>query len=236
MTRKPTYEELERKIKELEKESAKRKNSEATLQESGALFRRLFENHAAVKLIIDPLIGDIIDANAAAAEFYGWSREQLRQMKIQDINTLPSEEVKQEMEKARSHERIHFEFRHRLADGSIRDVDVYSSKIQTKGKDLLHSIIHDITERKQAEASLKELISKLLKAIEEIKTLRGILPICANCKKIRDDRGYWEQVEAYVSKHTEVQFSHSICPDCMKKIYPELCEDEKTYPEKERCP
>jgi hypothetical protein len=64
--------------------------------------------------------------------------------------------------------------------------------------------------------------------MEEIKTLRGFVPICANCKKIRDDKGYWEQVETYVSKHTEAQFSHSICPECMRKLYPEFCEDEKT--------
>ncbi|MBW1781922.1 MAG: hypothetical protein JRL30_14420 [Deltaproteobacteria bacterium] len=86
----------------------------------------------------------------------------------------------------------------------------------------------EITERKRAEEALKELLSSLQKAMEEIKTLRGFVPICANCKKIRDDKGYWEQVETYVSKHTEAQFSHSICPECMRKLYPEFCEDEKT--------
>jgi PAS domain S-box-containing protein len=86
-----------------------------------------------------------------------------------------------------------------------------------------YGIAKDITERKKKEDDMKELISQLQKAIEEIKTLKGIVPICANCKKIRDDKGYWEQVESYVSKHTEAQFSHSICPDCMKKHYPEYC-------------
>ena len=80
----------------------------------------------------------------------------LQQMRIQDINTLPPEAIAQEMEKARINHRIHFEFQHRRADGSIRDVEVFSSQIEAQGKDLLHSVIHDITVRKQAEKALRE--------------------------------------------------------------------------------
>jgi sigma-B regulation protein RsbU (phosphoserine phosphatase) len=65
-------------------------------------------------------------------------------------------------------------------------------------------------------------IEELRQAFDQIKTLRGILPICANCKKIRDDQGYWNQVEVYVRDHTEAEFSHSICPECRKELYPEL--------------
>jgi PAS domain S-box-containing protein len=83
-----------------------------------------------------------------------------------------------------------------------------------------YGIARDITERKKKDNDLKELLSRLQNAIEEIKTLRGIVPICANCKKIRDDKGYWNQVEKYVSDHTEATFSHSICPECAKKLYP----------------
>jgi PAS domain S-box-containing protein len=74
----------------------------------------------------------------------------------------------------------------------------------------------DITERKQAEEALNEERRRLQQALDEVKTLRGILPICANCKKIRDDKGYWNQVEVYVRDHTEAKFSHGICPDCAK--------------------
>jgi PAS domain S-box-containing protein len=80
----------------------------------------------------------------------------------------------------------------------------------------------DITDRKQAEKEKENLILDLQKALFEVKTLRGILPICANCKKIRDDKGYWNQVESYVRDHTEATFSHSICPECAKKLYPDL--------------
>lgn len=83
-------------------------------------------------------------------------------------------------------------------------------------------VIQDITERKRGETEREALIEQLRKAIERIKTLDGIVPICSNCKKIRDDKGYWEQVEAYVSRHTDAQFSHGICPDCAARLYPGL--------------
>ncbi len=89
----------------------------------------------------------------------------------------------------------------------------------------LLGITRDITERRQAENALQEERLKLQKTLEEVRTLRGIVPICANCKKIRDDKGYWSQVEQYVSKHTEAQFSHSICPSCAKELYPKYYDD-----------
>jgi PAS domain S-box-containing protein len=156
MPNKPTYKALEQRLRELEKSNYELKRAEEVLQESETLFRNLFEHHDAVQLIIDPDSGDIIDANGAAEAFYGWRQEQLQQMRIQDINILSSEEIKQEMEKARTKQRIHFEFHHRRADGSIRDVEVFSSKIEAKGKGFLHSVIHDITARKQAEQALRE--------------------------------------------------------------------------------
>jgi phosphoserine phosphatase RsbU/P len=73
----------------------------------------------------------------------------------------------------------------------------------------------------EMQAALADKIEELRQAFEQIKTLRGIVPICAGCKQIRDDRGYWNQVEIYVRDHTEAQFSHGICPDCMKKLYPD---------------
>ncbi|MBW2127201.1 MAG: hypothetical protein JRH08_16390 [Deltaproteobacteria bacterium] len=79
--------------------------------------------------------------------------------------------------------------------------------------------ITDITERKKAEEERNKLILELQETLSEIKILKGIIPICASCKRIRDDKGYWNQVEAYIRDHSEADFSHSICPDCMKKLY-----------------
>ena len=74
----------------------------------------------------------------------------------------------------------------------------------------------------QAREQLLKEREKVQKAIEEIKQLSGLLPICSSCKKIRDDKGYWNQIESYISAHSEAQFSHSICPDCARTIYPEF--------------
>ncbi len=84
----------------------------------------------------------------------------------------------------------------------------------------------DITAKRLAAAERERLIAELQEALSKVKTLSGLIPICASCKKIRDDRGYWNQVEAYIGKHSDAKFSHGICPDCAKKLYPELFEEE----------
>lgn len=83
----------------------------------------------------------------------------------------------------------------------------------------------NITKRKLAEIELKNERDNLLKALKEIKTLSGLLPICSSCKKIRDDKGYWNQIEAYISEHSKAEFSHGICPDCSQKLYSEFTAD-----------
>ena len=85
----------------------------------------------------------------------------------------------------------------------------------------------DITERKKIETKRDNLIKKLNKAASEIKTLKGILPLCSYCKKIRDDKGYWEQVDTYIHANTDADISHGICPDCLKKHFPEHYEAMK---------
>ena len=80
----------------------------------------------------------------------------------------------------------------------------------------------DITYRKKIEEERDKLFKSLQKSLSEIKKLSGMLPICASCKKIRDDEGYWRQIESYIKDHSEAEFSHSLCPDCAKKLYPDL--------------
>jgi phosphoserine phosphatase RsbU/P len=88
----------------------------------------------------------------------------------------------------------------------------------------------------ETQAALAATVEELRQALAQITTLRGILPICASCKKIRDDQGYWSQVETYISRHSEAQFSHSICPACMKTLYPELVRDNPPRGESATCP
>ncbi len=144
----------------------KRKQAEQALKESEEKFRKAFETHSAVKLIIDPTNGSIFDANIAASEFYGWSQHRLKQMKIQEINTLSPDEVKNEMISAKEHKKNHFDFSHKIKNGSIKDVEVYSTSFKLQGKDLLHSIIHDVTDRKKAEQALQEKTSFLSTIME----------------------------------------------------------------------
>jgi len=78
----------------------------------------------------------------------------------------------------------------------------------------------------QEIAERKKLISELQESITKIRVLRGLLPICTSCKKIRNDKGYWQQLEIYIRDHSEADFSHSICPNCFKKLYPEYYKDK----------
>ena len=80
----------------------------------------------------------------------------------------------------------------------------------------------EIEERKLAQIEKEKMIVELKDALLKVKTLSGLLPICASCKKIRDDNGYWNQIESYIKAHSEAEFSHSICPNCAKKLYPDL--------------
>ena len=124
---------------------------EEDLRRSEEKYRGLFVWNKAPTLIIDGGTGRIVDSNPAAASFYGYPRDRLLDMNIFDINTLSRAEIAVEMEAAEEERRSHFHFRHRLADGEIRDVEVYSSPVEWEGERRLYSIVIDVTERRLAE-------------------------------------------------------------------------------------
>ncbi len=138
-----------------------RKTMQKTLERNERMFRSLFNNNHAVMIVIDPDSLDIMNANEAASRFYGYSKEQLCQMKISDINTMPATDLRHETEKAVAARQVQFFFQHRLANGSICDVEVFSGLVEQEGKSLLYSIIHDISERKKAERLLRENAEEL---------------------------------------------------------------------------
>jgi PAS domain S-box-containing protein len=122
------------------------------------------------------------------------------------------------------------EILNRRKDGNDFSVELWTSVVKdNRGKVVATvGVAREITERKRMEAEREQLVSELQEALANIKTLGGLIPICASCKKIRDDQGFWNQLEKYIIDHSEARFSHGICPDCAKKLYPELYENEES--------
>jgi PAS domain S-box-containing protein len=107
---------------------------------------------------------------------------------------------------------------------SSTKVPVVDEKGQVTG---ICGISRDITRRKRAQQEREKLVGDLQNALERIRTLRGLIPICAVCKRVRDDKGYWRQVEAYVSEHSDATFSHGLCEECSRKMYPKYADGRK---------
>ncbi len=229
MDTKPTYEELEQRIEELESSEAEYKQNEKVLRESEKKYRTLVENIDVGVTIIDPDLNIIFANNTvgkwfdkSSEEFIGKKCYQEFEKKSQPCSNCPGLKVLE------TGQPCEIESEGVREDGSrftVRDkaFPIYGEHGKIIG---FNEIVEDITERKKAEEERENLLTKLQNAISEIKTLRGILPICSFCKKIRDDKGYWNQVEVYVREHTEVDFTHSLCPECVKVHYSEFVDTE----------
>jgi len=118
----------------------------------------------------------------------------------------------------------------KLADGTLNWTSTTKVPIQDADGKIngLVGITRTINDIKRAEEAREKVIKELQATIEKVNMLRGLIPICANCKKIRDDQGYWSNVESYIANHAEVEFTHGICPECMEKLYPDYVKKKKT--------
>lgn len=114
-----------------------------------------------------------------------------------------------------------YDFQIRNKNGDFVDVEASVSVFTYEDKKYIITFARDIMERKRNEKEREKLIAELKAALGEVKTLSGLLPICASCKKIRDDKGYWNQLEYYIEAHTKAMLTHGICPECVQKLYPE---------------
>jgi len=123
--------------------------AQSIISENESRYRALFDENYSVMLMIDPEDGQIVDANTAACQFYGWSYDQLTKKKVPEINLLTEDEVLREMKRAVRENRNYFVFDHQLANGEIRHVEVYSGPIEIRGRKVLYSIVHDITKRRE---------------------------------------------------------------------------------------
>ncbi|MFH2044176.1 MAG: GAF domain-containing protein [Pseudomonadota bacterium] len=111
-----------------------------------------------------------------------------------------------------------------LKDGSERDIEWYDRTLKDKNGKIIGLLVtgQDVTERKRAEKEKEKLITDLKDNLQKVKLLSGMLPICSHCKKIRDDKGYWNQIEAYIRDHSGAEFTHGICPECERKYYQDI--------------
>jgi PAS domain S-box-containing protein len=197
----------------------------AALEESEANFRTVADFAYAWEYWLGP-DGEMKYVSPSVKELTGYGAE--RFMTDRDfLKTIVAEDDREIL-----HHHIEIEkhlascavdFRIRTAAGEIRWLHHICRSVYDRHGLFLgrRASNYDITEEKVVKHNNDELIGQLREALDKVKTLRGFIPICASCKKIRDDRGYWNQVEAYISKHSEAVFSHGICPDCAHRLYPE---------------
>jgi PAS domain S-box-containing protein len=224
MEKNPTYQELEEKVRELEKEAAERRRAEKALRENEIRLKVVLDTIQAGIVVIDPENHTIVGVNAAAGKMFGAPREEIlgsvchQYICPAEEGQCPITDLAQDLDNA--------ERELLTADG--RKVPILKTVVSVTlaGREHLLESFLDITERKRAEEERERLIGQLKEALAEVKTLSGLLPLCSSCKRIRDDKGYWQQIEAYIRDHSEAEFSHSVCPDCAKKLYPEVFDKE----------
>jgi len=171
------------------------------------------------------LDGTILSWNAGAERMYGYTAEEVKGRSLSMlVPPYRPEESRQMLARfAEGYAIEHFETVRLRKDGTAIDFSLTLSPIRDpRGKVIgVSAIERDITALKHEEQERLKLIDELTLALANIRTLRGLLPICASCKKIRDDGGYWQKVESYISQHSEAEFTHGICPDCLSRLYPE---------------
>ena len=156
-----------RLVMNLENDIEERLQTQEALRESEKLYHQMFHDHSAMMLLIDPETGNIIEANPAAADFYGYPVEDFQKMNIQQINVLDPSENAKRCKEIKNKEQTYFIFQHRLASGKIREVEVSSMPIKIRERALLYSIIHDVTERKQIDDAVRYR-NELLAALQQV--------------------------------------------------------------------
>lgn len=172
------------------------------------------------------LEGNIVSWNTGATRLYGYTAAEAKGRPIRMLTpSSRPEESPESFTQILTRQRVdRYETFHLRKDGPIVPVSVVRSPIRdSRGKVIgVSAIVRDITRRKQEEQERLFLIQELSRSVASVKTLHGLLPICASCKKIRDDRGYWNQIESYLSAHTQAEFTHGICPACEAQVKADL--------------
>lgn len=189
-------------------------------------FKTIFDKSSDALLVIDGEKGTILEANEMVKTLLGYENNRLAGKQFSMLMSSDSSSSKEEVMNEITIYGNVFVQTFRRADGSLCTMDLTVTMIPWKESDAILVTIRDATERIKAEKEREKLISELQEAMEKIKTLRGLVPICMHCKNIRNDEGYWQQVEVYVQEHSTAHFSHGVCPSCLKKYYPQYYKEE----------
>jgi len=196
--------------------------SSQNLDRSGKnLYEMLFENSLDGIMLTVP-DGAILDANPAACRIMGRTREEILREGRQGLMDTSDPRLAVLVEERKRTGKTHGELTARRKDGTLFPVEISSVVFDnSEGNARTCLIIRDISQRKAADAERERLIGELQEALTRVKTLSGLLPMCASCRKIRDKQGAWHNLESYIRQHTEADFSHGICPECRRRLYPE---------------
>jgi PAS domain S-box-containing protein len=181
----------------------------------------LFDNSLDGLMLTSP-DGVILDANPSACQILGRTREEILQEGRAGLIDTSDPRLEALIEQRKKTGRAHGELTARRKDGTLFPVEVSSVLFEGReGHVRTCLIMRDISDRKGAEAERERLIRELQEALAKVRTLSGLLPICASCRKIRDKQGAWQHLEVYIRKNSEADFTHGICPDCRRTLYPE---------------
>jgi two-component system cell cycle sensor histidine kinase/response regulator CckA len=213
-----------------------RRKAEESLRESEKRIRDIASSLGEGIYVLGP-DGGLTFMNPEAEKILGWTEAELLNRNIHDVihsrrpdgTPLPFEECQMHtVMKTGARFSSDNEFFIRK-DGTVFPVTIISTPLLENGKPISSvTAFRDISDAKRAVQEREKLIEALHKALEEIKTLHGILPICSSCKKIRDDKGSWTQMEVYISEHTDAEFSHGLCAECAKKLYPNIYDKQSS--------
>ena len=203
----------------------KRKRAEEALRESELKLRSVTES-AKDAIISADKNGIVVSCNKASQNLFGYEKQEIIGQPLTVL--MPESFIESHKRALANHVKTGesrvigetVELKGLTKGGLDFPLELSLSTWKVGGETYFTGIIRDISKRKQAEEERNQLIKRLQDSLAKIKTLSGMLPICASCKKIRDDTGYWNQIEAYLLKHSEAEFSHGICPECAKKLYP----------------
>ncbi|MEP7187675.1 MAG: PAS domain S-box protein [Roseiflexaceae bacterium] len=202
-----------------------RKQAEAALRESEDRYRSFFA-HSIDAILLTAPDGSIFAANPAACQIFDRTEAEICQVGRNGLLDTTDPRLAAGLEQRARTGMFKGELTLRRQDGTLFPGELSTALFTDRdGQVRTSMIIRDITERKRAEQEREQLIDALQEALANIKTLRGLVPICASCKKIRDDSGYWGQLEAYIQAHSDAVFSHGICPDCARRLYGDIFEE-----------